>query len=111
MPTTTPAGKRKFYCKMHGCNRAHDTKDYFELKWCAKCTKPNTNCDEVDKQKNLRRQKKQKEVKVNALDKFCSLNVESSNEEDKPNKHAPAAADNDGSSTSHLLSDDSDSDI
>ena len=25
--TTTPAGKRKFYCEMHGRNRTHDTED------------------------------------------------------------------------------------
>eukprot|EP00957_Ditylum_brightwellii_P210978 15365622-Ditylum_brightwellii.AAC.1 len=117
-PTITPAGKRKFYCEMHWHNRTCDTEDCFELKWRAKCTKPNMNCAKVDKvsykdlnavvnakvtaalnkaKKNLKNQKKQKEVELNAFDKFCSLNFESSDEEDKPNEHAPTAADNDNS--------------
>eukprot|EP00957_Ditylum_brightwellii_P026747 2022933-Ditylum_brightwellii.AAC.1 len=131
MPTTTPAGKRKFYCKMHGRNRTHNIKDCFELKRRAKRAKPNTSHDEVDKvsykdlnafvnakvttalnkAKNLRNQKKQKEVELNAINKFCSLNVESSNEEDEPNEHATAAADNNDSSASGLLSNDSDSNV
>eukprot|EP00957_Ditylum_brightwellii_P135724 10350070-Ditylum_brightwellii.AAC.1 len=61
--------------------------------------------------KNLRSQKEQNEVELNAFDKLCSLNVKSSNEEDKPNKYAPAAADNNDRSTSHLLSDDSNSNV
>eukprot|EP00957_Ditylum_brightwellii_P190017 14466075-Ditylum_brightwellii.AAC.1 len=48
-PTTTLAGKRKFYCEMHGCNRIHDTEDCFELKQRAKRAKPNTNCAKADK--------------------------------------------------------------
>eukprot|EP00957_Ditylum_brightwellii_P180595 13756302-Ditylum_brightwellii.AAC.1 len=132
MPTTRPAGKMKFYCKMHGHNRTHKTKDCFELNQHAKRAKPNTNCAKADKvsykdlnafvntkvttalnkaKKNLRNQKKQKKVKLNAFDELCSLNVESSNEEDESNKHAPAAADNNDSSVSCLLSDDSDSDV
>eukprot|EP00957_Ditylum_brightwellii_P002633 202445-Ditylum_brightwellii.AAC.1 len=55
--------------------------------------------------------KKEKEVKLNAFDKFCSLNVNSSDEEDKPNKRAPTNVDNNDSSASCLLSDDSDSNI
>eukprot|EP00957_Ditylum_brightwellii_P003344 253122-Ditylum_brightwellii.AAC.1 len=55
--------------------------------------------------------KKEKEVKLNAFDKFCSLNVKSIDEEDKPNKRASTAVDNDDSSASHLLSNDSDSDV
>eukprot|EP00957_Ditylum_brightwellii_P116084 8855717-Ditylum_brightwellii.AAC.1 len=51
--------------------------------------------------------KKEKEVELNVFDKFCSLNVESSDEEDKPNKHPPANVDNSNSSTSCLLSNDS----
>eukprot|EP00957_Ditylum_brightwellii_P207034 15351174-Ditylum_brightwellii.AAC.1 len=132
MPTTTPVGKKKFYCEMHGHNKTHDMEDCFELKQRAKHAKPNTNHAEADKvsykdlnafvntkvtaalnkaKKNLRNQKKQKEVKLNAFNKFCSLNVDSSDEEDKPNVHAPAAADNDDSSVPHLLSDNSDFNI
>eukprot|EP00957_Ditylum_brightwellii_P173750 13228560-Ditylum_brightwellii.AAC.1 len=48
MPTTTPAGV-KYYRKIHGPNRSHSTKDYFELKRRAKHTKGNTSCDEADK--------------------------------------------------------------
>eukprot|EP00957_Ditylum_brightwellii_P192668 14670556-Ditylum_brightwellii.AAC.1 len=46
---TTPAGKRKFYCDMHRHNRTHNTENCFELKQCAKRTKPSTNPDEADK--------------------------------------------------------------
>eukprot|EP00957_Ditylum_brightwellii_P045406 3441509-Ditylum_brightwellii.AAC.1 len=109
---------------MHGRNKIHYTEDCFELKRHAKRAKPNTNCAEADKvsykdviafinakiitalnklKKYLRNQKKQKEVKLNAFNKFCSLNVESTNEEDKPNKHAPATVDNNDSSASCLL--------
>eukprot|EP00957_Ditylum_brightwellii_P195536 14899099-Ditylum_brightwellii.AAC.1 len=48
-PTTTPAGKKKFYCNMHGCNRTHNTEDCFELNWHAKWAKPNTNHAKADK--------------------------------------------------------------
>eukprot|EP00957_Ditylum_brightwellii_P143475 10930351-Ditylum_brightwellii.AAC.1 len=92
---------------MHGCNRTHDTEDCFELKQRAKHAKPNTSQNEVDKvtykdlnafvnakvtatfnkdKKNLKKQMKEKEVELNAFNKFCSLNVESSNKEDKPKK-------------------------
>eukprot|EP00957_Ditylum_brightwellii_P014887 1122965-Ditylum_brightwellii.AAC.1 len=117
---------------MHGRNRTHDTEDCFELNWRTKCAKPNTNCAETDKvsykdlnaflnakvatilnkaKNNLRNQKKQKEVKLNIFDKFISLNIESSDERDNPNKHAPAIADNNDSSASCLLSDNSDSNV
>eukprot|EP00957_Ditylum_brightwellii_P082625 6282131-Ditylum_brightwellii.AAC.1 len=48
MPTTL-AGKRKFYCEMHGHNRTHNTKDCFELKRRVKRAKPSTNQDKADK--------------------------------------------------------------
>eukprot|EP00957_Ditylum_brightwellii_P021325 1608324-Ditylum_brightwellii.AAC.1 len=60
---------------------------------------------------NLKKQRKEKEVKLKAFDIFCSLNVESSDEEDKPNKHAPTDVDNDDSSASCLLSNNSDSNV
>eukprot|EP00957_Ditylum_brightwellii_P025209 1908135-Ditylum_brightwellii.AAC.1 len=117
---------------MNGGNRTHDTEDSFELNRHAKREKPNMNHTEADKvsykdlnalvntkvttalnkaEKNLRNQKKQKEFKLNAFDIFFSLNAESSNEEDEPNKHAPAIADKDDSSASCLLSDNSDSNV
>eukprot|EP00957_Ditylum_brightwellii_P144442 11003111-Ditylum_brightwellii.AAC.1 len=46
--TTTPAGV-KYYCKMHGPNRTHNTKDCFKLKQHAKRVKAHTSCDEVGK--------------------------------------------------------------
>eukprot|EP00957_Ditylum_brightwellii_P169782 12922745-Ditylum_brightwellii.AAC.1 len=131
MPTK-PAGKTKFYCNMYGRNRTHDIENCFELKRCAKHTMPNmshTNADKVSykdinafvdakvtaafnkAKKNLKKQRKEKEVKLNAFDKFHVLNVESSNEEDKPNKHAPVDVDNNDSSASHLLSNNSDSNV
>eukprot|EP00957_Ditylum_brightwellii_P126102 9612998-Ditylum_brightwellii.AAC.1 len=130
MPTTTPIGKRKFYCNMHGHNRTHDTEDCFEQKWrAAKRAKPNMNCAKTDKvsykdlnafdnakvtaalnkaKKDLKKQMKEKEVNLNAFDKFCSLNVECSDEKDKPNKCAHVDVDDDDNSTSCLLSNDSD---
>eukprot|EP00957_Ditylum_brightwellii_P206710 15349599-Ditylum_brightwellii.AAC.1 len=48
MPTK-PAGKRKFYCDMHGHNRTHNTEDCFEPNWCMKHTKSNTSRNKVDK--------------------------------------------------------------
>eukprot|EP00957_Ditylum_brightwellii_P089094 6784456-Ditylum_brightwellii.AAC.1 len=83
----------------------------------AKHAKPNTNCAKADKVSYkdinafVNTKKKEKEVKLNAFDKFCSLNVENSNEEDKPNKHALIDVDNDDSSASRLLSDDSNSNV
>eukprot|EP00957_Ditylum_brightwellii_P013955 1053011-Ditylum_brightwellii.AAC.1 len=49
MPTTSPAGQKSFYCKMHGRNRTHNTGDCFELKRRAKRTKANTSCGKADK--------------------------------------------------------------
>eukprot|EP00957_Ditylum_brightwellii_P118645 9049789-Ditylum_brightwellii.AAC.1 len=117
---------------MHRHNMTHNTADRFELKWCTKRTKLDETLKDVDKvtykdlnafvntkvtaafnkaKKNLKKQKKEKEVELNTFDKFCSLHVESSNEEDKLNKHAPTNVDNDDSSASCLLSNtDSDSD-
>eukprot|EP00957_Ditylum_brightwellii_P029516 2230510-Ditylum_brightwellii.AAC.1 len=48
MPTK-PAGKKKFYCNMQGCNEIHDTKDCFELKWRAKHTKQGKTHTYADK--------------------------------------------------------------
>eukprot|EP00957_Ditylum_brightwellii_P074942 5695327-Ditylum_brightwellii.AAC.1 len=84
---------------------------------CAKRAKPNMSHAKADKvgYKDLNAfvnaKKKEKEVELNTFDKFCSLNIESSNEEDDPNKHALIDVDNDDSSASRLLSDDSGSDI
>eukprot|EP00957_Ditylum_brightwellii_P080440 6118259-Ditylum_brightwellii.AAC.1 len=49
MSTTSPAGQKLFYCKMHGRNRTHNTRGCFELKWHAKHMKANTSRDEADK--------------------------------------------------------------
>eukprot|EP00957_Ditylum_brightwellii_P210258 15364748-Ditylum_brightwellii.AAC.1 len=103
MPTK-PTGEKRFYCDMHRRNKSHNTEDCFELKRRTKCTKPDETHKDADK-------KKEKQAKLNAFDKFRTLNVESSNAEDKPNTHAPTNVDNDDSSTSRLLSNsDSDSD-
>ena len=114
MPTK-PAGKKKFYCDMHGQNKTHDTTMqneadkviYKDLNAFVN-TKVTVTFNKVEK--NLKK-RKDKEVKLNVFDKFCSLNVESSDEKDKPNKHAPTNVDNDDSSASCLLSNDSNSDI
>eukprot|EP00957_Ditylum_brightwellii_P041097 3111738-Ditylum_brightwellii.AAC.1 len=131
MPTKT-AGDKMFYCDMHGCNKTHNTKDCFKLKRHTKHTKTDEMQKDAEKvtykdlnefvnpkvtaalnkaKKTLKEQKKEKEVELNAFDKFCSLNVESSNGEDKPNKRASTAVDDNDSSTSCLLSDDSNSNV
>eukprot|EP00957_Ditylum_brightwellii_P062498 4742961-Ditylum_brightwellii.AAC.1 len=128
---TKPAGEKKFYCHMHMHNKTHNTKDCFELKQRAKHTKTDKMQKDIEKvtykdlnafvnakvtaafnktEKNLKKQKKEKEVKLNAFDKCRSLNVENSNKEDKPNKCAPTNVDNGDGSASCLLSDNSDSD-
>eukprot|EP00957_Ditylum_brightwellii_P168016 12790137-Ditylum_brightwellii.AAC.1 len=61
--------------------------------------------------KNLKKQRKQKEVKIDTFDKLCSLNVESSNKKGKLNEHAPVADNNNGSNASCLLSNDSNSNV
>eukprot|EP00957_Ditylum_brightwellii_P065261 4950161-Ditylum_brightwellii.AAC.1 len=53
---------------------------------------------------NLKKQRKEKQVKLNAFNKFCTLNVESSDEEDKPSAHAPTNVNNNDSAASCLLS-------
>eukprot|EP00957_Ditylum_brightwellii_P131691 10044365-Ditylum_brightwellii.AAC.1 len=98
--------------------------DCFELKQCAKYAKPNINQNKADKvtYKDLnafvnakvmaplnkanksQKKRKEKEVDINAFDKFCSLNVESSEKEEELNVYAPVAADNNDSSTSCILS-------
>eukprot|EP00957_Ditylum_brightwellii_P028871 2181244-Ditylum_brightwellii.AAC.1 len=73
--------------------------------WPAACVKPDETQKDADKvtykdlnafvkakvtaalnkaKTNLKKQKKEKEVELNAFDKCCTLNIESSNEEDKP---------------------------
>eukprot|EP00957_Ditylum_brightwellii_P153267 11664942-Ditylum_brightwellii.AAC.1 len=56
--------------------------------------------------KHLKQQKKEKQVKLNAFGKFCTLNVKSSDNKDKPNTRASIDVDNNDSSTSCLLSND-----
>eukprot|EP00957_Ditylum_brightwellii_P153726 11700542-Ditylum_brightwellii.AAC.1 len=79
--------------------------------WCAKRAKPNTSQNKADEitYKDLNvfvnAKSKEKEVELNASVKFCSLNVDSSNEEDEPNKHAPVDVDNNDSYASCPLSD------
>eukprot|EP00957_Ditylum_brightwellii_P114567 8735696-Ditylum_brightwellii.AAC.1 len=79
---TKPTDKKKFYCNMHGCNKTHDTKDCFELKWRMKHAKQGKTCTEANKvtykdlnafikakvtaalkkaKKNLKQQKKEKQ--------------------------------------------------
>eukprot|EP00957_Ditylum_brightwellii_P124245 9470923-Ditylum_brightwellii.AAC.1 len=95
---------------MYGYNKTHNTEDCFELKWHVKHAKPDTTWKDTDKvtykdlnafvnakvtaafnkdKKNLKKQKKGKEVELNNFNKCCTLNVESSNEDDKPKSMSP----------------------
>eukprot|EP00957_Ditylum_brightwellii_P043338 3285091-Ditylum_brightwellii.AAC.1 len=49
MPTTSPAGQKSFYCKMHGRNRTHNTRHCFELKQHAESAEANTSFNVADK--------------------------------------------------------------
>ena len=115
---TKPVGKKKFNCNMHGRNKTHDTKDCFELKWRMKHAKQGKTCTEANKvtykdlnafikakvtaalkkaKKNLKQQKKEKQVELNAFGKFRMLNVnKSSNNKDKQYAHVSTNVD-DGS--------------
>eukprot|EP00957_Ditylum_brightwellii_P071983 5470813-Ditylum_brightwellii.AAC.1 len=61
--------------------------------------------------KAKKKQKKEKEVKINAFNKFCSLNVESSDEEGELKESAPAVHSNSKSEASRLLSNDTNSNV
>eukprot|EP00957_Ditylum_brightwellii_P170868 13005232-Ditylum_brightwellii.AAC.1 len=72
----------------------------------------------LNKAKKKQKERKEKEVKINAFNKFCSLNVESSDKdkEGKLKKSTPAADSNinnkdSNSKASRILSNDSDSDV
>ena len=97
--TPTPsAGKKKFYCEMHGWNNTHGTDNCFELNQRKKRTKSDTSWGGKDKvsykdlnafvnakvtaalNKATKKQKKEKEVEINAFNQFRSLKVESSDE-------------------------------
>eukprot|EP00957_Ditylum_brightwellii_P017704 1334059-Ditylum_brightwellii.AAC.2 len=119
MPTTSLAGQKLFYCKMHRRNRTHNTRDCFELKQCAKCVKENTSRNKADKviykylhafinakvtaalNKAKKNQKKKvaEKITINAFNKFCSLKVKSSNKESNPEVNALAAADSNDSNS------------
>eukprot|EP00957_Ditylum_brightwellii_P193243 14713852-Ditylum_brightwellii.AAC.1 len=116
---------------MHGQNKTHNTDNCFELNQCKKHTKSDTSKSGADKvsykdliafantkvtaalnqAKKNQTKKKEKEVKINAFNKFPSLNVESSNKEGKLKKSTPTANDDSNSNTSCLLSNDSNSNV
>ena len=130
---TSSAGKKKFYSEMHGRNNNHNTDDCFELNQRKKHAKSDTSWSRKDKlsykdlnafvnakvtaalnkAKTKRKERKEKEVKIKAFNKFRSLNVESSDEEGELKEKATTA---DGESSdseieaSCLLGDASDSD-
>eukprot|EP00957_Ditylum_brightwellii_P122930 9373147-Ditylum_brightwellii.AAC.1 len=121
----------KFYCEMHGQNKTHDTGNCFVLNQRKKCAKSDTSWSETDKvsykdlnafvntkvmatlnqAKKNQKKKKEKEVEINAFNKFCSFNIESSDKEGKLKKSTPTADDNNNSDASRLLSNDSNSDV
>eukprot|EP00957_Ditylum_brightwellii_P149474 11383163-Ditylum_brightwellii.AAC.1 len=61
--------------------------------------------------KTKKNKKQKKEVKINAFNKFCSLNIESSDKEGEHKENAPAANDGSDSDASRLISNDSNSDV
>eukprot|EP00957_Ditylum_brightwellii_P131779 10049652-Ditylum_brightwellii.AAC.1 len=132
---TTPAGSSavlKFYCEMHGPNRTHNTKDFFELNQRAKRAKANPSHPEkgkmaykdlnafvntkvtavLKKAKKEQKEKKSKKTAIDAFDEFHSLKVDSSCKESNHEVNALAAASNDDSDSddSCVPSEDSESD-
>eukprot|EP00957_Ditylum_brightwellii_P097985 7462878-Ditylum_brightwellii.AAC.1 len=116
--TTTTTTNLKYYCKMCGPNRIHNTKDCFELKQRAKHAKADTNSGRADKvtYKDLnafvdakvtatlntakKNWKKEKKVTINAFDNFRSLKVDdSSNEESDHEVNALTNASDDDSNS------------
>eukprot|EP00957_Ditylum_brightwellii_P005097 387568-Ditylum_brightwellii.AAC.1 len=65
----------------------------------------------LNKAKKSQKKRKEKEIKFNSFNKFCSLNVESSNKEGKLKERAPVADDDSNSDASRLLSDESNSNV
>eukprot|EP00957_Ditylum_brightwellii_P176453 13437183-Ditylum_brightwellii.AAC.1 len=88
---------------MHERNPTHDTDDCFELNQRNKCAKSNTSQSSKDKvpckdlnafvnakvtaalnkAKKKQKERKEKEVKINAFNKFCSLNVKISDKDEE----------------------------
>ena len=120
----------KFYCELHGQNKTHHTKDCFEMKRRAKRAKTTTDSGKIaykdlnafvnakvtaalKKAQKERTEKKAKKVTINAFDKFCSLNVDSSSDEESNHEVSALAeaSDHDSDSdNSRVPSEDSDSD-
>eukprot|EP00957_Ditylum_brightwellii_P201002 15322170-Ditylum_brightwellii.AAC.1 len=65
----------------------------------------------LNQAKKSQKKKKEKEAEINAFNKFCSLNVKSSDKEGELKKSAPVADDNSDSGASRLLSNDNDSNV
>eukprot|EP00957_Ditylum_brightwellii_P032890 2493624-Ditylum_brightwellii.AAC.1 len=119
MPTK-PADEKKFYCDLHECNKTHDTKECYELKRHTKRAKQGKAHKDMDKvtykdlnafinskvtfalkkaKKNLKKEKKDKQVELNVFNKFCMLNVnKSSDDKDKQGVHVSIDVD-DGSNS------------
>eukprot|EP00957_Ditylum_brightwellii_P055309 4192355-Ditylum_brightwellii.AAC.1 len=114
---------------MHKDNRTHSTKDCFELNQRAKRTKSNPSSEKGHVtykdlnafvnakvtealKKAKKEQKKAKRVTINAFDKFCSLNINSSSKESdhEVNTLATASDDDSDSDDSRAPSEDSKSD-
>eukprot|EP00957_Ditylum_brightwellii_P197656 15058227-Ditylum_brightwellii.AAC.1 len=107
---------------MHRWNNTHNMDNCFELNRHKKRSKLETSRSGKDKvsymdlnafvnakvtaalNKAKKKQKKEKEVEINAFTKFCSLNVESSNEEGELKASATAADSDSKSKASRLLS-------
>eukprot|EP00957_Ditylum_brightwellii_P209587 15362354-Ditylum_brightwellii.AAC.1 len=99
--TTKPASEKKFYCDLHGCNMTHNTKGCYNLKQRTKGAKQVTNALKKAKKK-FKKEKKDKQVELNAFDKFCMLNVnKSSNDKDKQDAHVFINVDDSSNSNSN----------
>eukprot|EP00957_Ditylum_brightwellii_P081664 6212275-Ditylum_brightwellii.AAC.1 len=97
MSTSSAERKGKFYCEMHGRYPTHDMDDCYKLNQRKKRMKSGTSQSGKDKMsykdlnafvnakvtaalnkaKKKQKERKEREVKINAFNKFRSLNVES----------------------------------
>ena len=128
--TSTSSAGGKFYCELHGQNKTHHTKDCFEMKRRAKRAKTTPEDGKIaykdlnafvnakvtaalKKAHKERTEKKAKKVTINAFDKFRSLNVDDSSDEESDhdvNALAEASDHDSDSDNSRVPSEDSDSD-
>eukprot|EP00957_Ditylum_brightwellii_P068198 5177031-Ditylum_brightwellii.AAC.1 len=87
-----------FYGALHGHKKTHNTKDCYKLKQPMKHAKQGKSLTAALKKakKFFKKEKKDKQIELNAFDKFCMLNVdERCDNKDKQDAHVSINVDDD----------------